>query len=149
MPLATADIMLPPLRTLFRAPALITVAAILAGVLFMDQEPARVEAYHLCPSTGSPFGPFDMQAYEASDYKNVYARTMELAGFNQLFPDVASFAMPQLEYGDRSAGSSWPGDKYIPPVLLKAIAWIESNWAQADASVPYGAVGPTLISADC
>jgi hypothetical protein len=36
-------------------------------------------------------------------------------------------------------------------VLLKAIAWIESGWAQAsyDPFVPYGEVGPTLTSHDC
>ncbi|NIN67101.1 MAG: hypothetical protein GTO63_20880, partial [Anaerolineae bacterium] len=33
--------------------------------------------------------------------------------------------------------------------LLKAIAWIESSWAQADWSVPYGGIGPVLISSSC
>ena len=33
--------------------------------------------------------------------------------------------------------------------MLKAIAWIESTWAQADQSVPYGGVGPVLVSHDC
>ena len=39
----------------------------------------------------------------------------------------------------------------IPPVLLKAIAWIESGWAQAsyDPPVQYGQVGPVLSSHDC
>ena len=38
---------------------------------------------------------------------------------------------------------------FIPPVLLKAIAFMESGWAHADYSVPYGGVGPTLVSHDC
>ncbi len=38
---------------------------------------------------------------------------------------------------------------YIPPSLLKAIGWIESSWAQAAYNVPYGSVGPALISHDC
>ena len=48
--------------------------------------PGRAEAHHLCGNTGSPFGPFDLQTYESADYRNAYARTMDLAGYNQLFP---------------------------------------------------------------
>ena len=108
-------------------------------------------ANHLCGATGSPFGPFAMQTYEAADYRNAYARAMELAGYNQLFPEYPSFAVPDLETGDRGAGSSHLVPGYIPPVLLKAIGWIESGWAQAsyDPLVNYGEVGPTLISHDC
>jgi hypothetical protein len=40
-------------------------------------------------------------------------------------------------------------EPYIPPTLLKAIAWIESGWAQAAYAVAYGSVGPALISNDC
>jgi len=40
-------------------------------------------------------------------------------------------------------------EPYIPPTLLKAIAWIESGWAQAAYAVAYGSVGPALISHDC
>ena len=76
---------------------------------------------------------------------------MELAGTNQLFPDNPAFALPPLETGDRSAGSGTTTRPYIPPVLLKAIAYIESGWAQAsyDPLVQYGETGPTLVSADC
>jgi hypothetical protein len=92
-----------------------------------------------------------METYEAADYRNAYARAAELAGHNQLFPEYPSFAVPALETGDRGAGSGPTTTPYIPPVLLKAIAWIESGWAQAsyDPFVPYGEVGPTLISHDC
>ncbi len=144
--------MLPPLRHLLRLPALLVVAAVLAAGLFFDSEPVRVEAHHLCPNTGSPYGPYNFGTYEAADYKNTYARTFELAGYNHLFNDVPGFAMPALEAGERGAGSGSPGPTYIPPVILKAIAWIESGWAQVSYGpppVPYGGVGPVLASHDC
>ncbi len=131
-------------------PALALIAAVIsAAFLFADQRPA--EAQHLCGATGSPFGPFNLETYEAQDYKNIYARTMELAGFNQLLPDIPSFALPRLTTGDRAAGGNVSADAYIPPVLLKAIAWMESGWAQAsyDPLVDYGEVGPVLVSHDC
>ena len=92
-----------------------------------------------------------IQAYEALDWKNVYASGLELAGFNRLLPEVANFNLPPLETGPRSAGSSTVVDPYIPPTLLKAIAWIESGWAQTSYHPPveYGEVGPVLISSSC
>jgi hypothetical protein len=104
-----------------------------------------------CPSTGSPAGPYAFDTWEAGDYKTRYARTIEFAATNQLFPENPSFALPNLEVGDRSAGSTTKTAPYIPPVILKAIAYIESGWAQAsyDPLVKYGETGPTLVSADC
>jgi hypothetical protein len=130
--------------------ALLPLSAVLflaAALALMDAPPAR--AHHLCGNTGSPHGPFSFQTYEHGDYRNNYARTFELAGFNQLLPDRAGFALPALEVGPRGAGSGQLQQPYIPPVLLKAIAWLESGWAQADYSVPYGQVGPVLSSHDC
>lgn len=76
---------------------------------------------------------------------------MELAGLNQLFPEQAAFALPAMETGDRSLGSSNTIPGFIPPVLLKSIAWIESGWAQGayEPFVNYGEVGPVLTSHDC
>src|SRR3990170_7583323 len=117
--------------------------ALVAIVALLTLGPERTEAHHLCGNTGSPFGPFDLQTYEAADYRTSYARSMDLAGFNQLFPDRPSFALPALE-----GVQPWP---YIPPVLLKSIAWIESGWSQGsyDPLVKYGEVGPVLSSHDC
>ena len=125
--------------------------AVAALASLLDSSPKPALAGHSCASTGSPAGPFQMQAYEAADYKTSYARTMELAGLNQLFPEQASFSLPAMERGDRSLGSSQTAPGFIPPVLLKAVAWIESGWAQAsyDPFVAYGEVGPTLVSHDC
>jgi hypothetical protein len=76
---------------------------------------------------------------------------MDLAGNNLLFPDNPSFALPPMETGDRSAGSGMTTAPFVPPVLLKAISYIESGWAQAsyDPLVQYGETGPVLVSADC
>jgi hypothetical protein len=117
----------------------------------MSDGPDVVQATHLCGNTGSTAGPFSFETYEAADYRYTYGGSLELAGFNQLFPEQPSFALPALETGDRAAGSSILTDPYIPPVLLKAIAWIESGWAQAsyDPLVQYGEVGPALVSHDC
>jgi hypothetical protein len=113
--------------------------------------PGRAEAHHLCGNTGSPFGPFNLQTYEHWDYRNAYSRTMDLAGYNFLFPDRATFGLPPLETGGREYGSGWTTAGYIPPVLLKSINWIESGWAQAsyDPPVQYGQIGPVLSSHDC
>lgn len=128
-----------PHRYLTALPAFALVA--IAALLTIG--PERTEAHHLCGNTGSPFGPFDLQTYEAGDYRTSYPRAMDLAGFNQLFPDRPSFALPALE-----GVQPWP---YIPPVLLKSIAWIESGWSQGsyDPLVKYGEVGPVLSSHDC
>ncbi len=104
-----------------------------------------------CASTGSTQGPFAFDTWEAGDYKTRYAAAYELAANNQLFPDDPSFALPPLETGPRSSGSTATTAPYIPPVILKAISYIESGWAQAsyDPLVKYGETGPVLVSADC
>ena len=130
-------------------PGAILLVLVFAAAVPLAADPLPAQASHLCGNTGSSQGPFDLETYEASDWRTKYARTMELAGFDRLFPDVSGFDLPRLETGPRSAGSSQLRDPYIPPTLLKAIAWIESSWAQADYSVPYGAVGPVLVSHAC
>ena len=143
--------MLEFLKPALRLPRVAGLAVAILAIVSLYAEPPPAQASHLCGNTGSPFGPFDLQTYEygTEEHKAVYARTLELAGFNQLFPDIPSFAMPALESGDRSAGSGQLASPYIPPVLLKAIAWIESGWNQAAGSVPYGTAGPALVSHDC
>ncbi|HLE82484.1 MAG TPA: hypothetical protein VJA25_14625, partial [Dehalococcoidia bacterium] len=133
-----------------KAWGLIVVAAAVLGSLQLASSPRPALAVHQCDSWP---GAFPIDAYEAQasgtlSWRNVYARTMDLAGFNQLLPDVQNFNLPLLETGPRSAGSSSPINPYIPPTLLKAIGWIESSWSQACPSVPYGGVGRTLVSHD-
>jgi hypothetical protein len=119
---------------------------VLGALLAVPTQSSQPAAASGCASTGSPAGPFDLLAYEAADWRNTYGRTLELAAFNRLFPESSSFALPRIETGPRSAGSSSTLDPYAPPVLLKAIAWIESGWTMADGSVDYGEIGPPLVS---
>jgi hypothetical protein len=125
----------------------VALAVVLAVTVLLASDPPSSQASYSC--AGSPNGPFDIQTYEAANWRTTYGRTFELAAFNRLFPDVSGFELPRLETGPRSAGSGQLGDSYIPPTLLKAIAWIESGWAQADWSVPYGGIGPPLTSSSC
>jgi hypothetical protein len=124
----------------------ICVVAVAAGSL---SSPRPASAGHGCAAAGSPAGPFNLTAYEASDWKNTYARALEYAGLNQLFPELSSFRLPPLETGSRSSGSTTTTAPHVPPAILKAIAWIESNWQMGASSVPYGGVGPPLLSHSC
>jgi hypothetical protein len=123
----------------------------LAGAALLSHSHHAALAASDCAATGSPQGPFSFDTWEAGDYKTRYGGTMELAAADQLFPDDPAFALPSLETGDRAAGSSTTTAPYLPPVILKAIAYIESGWAQAsyDPLVKYGETGPALVSADC
>lgn len=134
----------PRIRLLARAALPLAALALIAFAL---SSPRASEAHHLCTATGSLKGPFDIQTYEAYDYRTVYGETMDLAGSNELFPTIESFAVPELNSGPRDAQTE--ANPFIPPVLLKAIGSIESSWAQADYSVPYGGVGEVLTSHDC
>jgi len=127
------------------APALLLV--VFAVAVLGSGNPESARAHHLCPNTGSPLGPYSFETYE--EPRVTYGRTFDLAGRNMLLPELPGFALPALETGPRSNGSGQLQTGYIPPVLLKAVAWIEASWAQADYSVPYGAKGPGLVSHDC
>ena len=131
------------------APGASALVLVLVAVVLFAADPPSAQASHLCGNTGSPRGPFDLLTYEAADWKETYGRTMEFAGLNELVREASGFKLPKLESGPRSSGSGSLIDPYIPPTLLKAIAWIESSWIQADLSVPYGDVGPVLVSHDC
>lgn len=124
----------------------ILLAALAAGSL---SSPRPAAAEHGCASAGSPAGAYNLTAYEASDWKNTYRRTLDYAGLNQLFPELPNFALPALESGSRSSGSSTTTTPYVPPAILKAITWIESSWQMAASTVPYGTVGPPLVSHSC
>ena len=91
--------------------------------------------------------PFVPTAYEDLKDRELFLDTIDLAAFNMLFPGDPYFGLPDLEVGPRAARSTVPGK--IPPALLKSIGWIESSITQAAGNVPFGAIGPALISFDC
>lgn len=122
---------------------LVLLAAFGGGVL-LSVKPAEA-APSSCPySGGGP--PFEVEAFEADRSRSVYLQTQMLAASNQLFPGDAEFELPALKVGSDRRESS---DAGIPAQLLHAIAWIESDINQVQIDVPYGEVGPALISADC
>jgi hypothetical protein len=86
--------------------------------------------------------------YEATEDRRLYMQAMELAGFDMLFPKDRFFSQPSIAIGARESRVSSP-DVYVPPTLLKAISWIESSSSNGAPDLPFGAIGPALVSFDC
>jgi hypothetical protein len=99
------------------------------------------------PASADCVFPFTPTAYEDLKNRRLFLDTIELASFNLLFPGEPYFGLPDLEYGPRDRRMRETGA--IPPVLLKSIAWIESSITQAGFDIPFGAIGPALVSFDC
>jgi hypothetical protein len=91
--------------------------------------------------------PFTPTAYEDLKNRDLFLDTIELASFDMLFPGDSYFGLGQIESGPRNARKTEAAK--VPPVLLKSIAWIESSITQGDVPVPFGSIGPALISFDC
>jgi hypothetical protein len=91
--------------------------------------------------------PFTPTTYESLKDRKLFLDTIELAAFNLLFPGDPYFGLPDVELGPRDNRTTEPGR--VPPVLLKAIAYIESSITQGGASTPFGSIGPALIAFDC
>jgi hypothetical protein len=99
------------------------------------------------PASADCAFPFTPTAYEDLKDRNLFLTTIELASFNMLFPGDPYFSLPPVEVGPRERRHHEPGK--VPPVLLKSIAWIESSITQAAVDIPFGAIGPSLVSFDC
>jgi hypothetical protein len=91
--------------------------------------------------------PFTPVTYEDLKDRKLFLDTIDLASFNLLFPGNPDFGLPELGLGPRQARAKEPGK--VPPSVMKAIGWIESSITQAAGDVPFGAIGPALISFDC
>ena len=85
--------------------------------------------------------------YETTEDRRLYLVAMELAGHDLLFPKDRFFSQPSIEVGTRQNRTSQ--DTYVPPTLLKSISWLESLTAQGAPALPFGAIGPALVSFDC
>jgi hypothetical protein len=103
--------------------------------------PSRVSA------EGGCVFPFTPTTYEDLKDRKLFLDTIELAAFNLLFPGDEYFGLPELELGPRE--NRYSQVSQIPPVLLKAIAYVESSITQAGSGSPFGSIGPTLIAFDC
>ncbi|HXH23302.1 MAG TPA: hypothetical protein VNN10_14860 [Dehalococcoidia bacterium] len=109
--------------------------AVMAAVA--PARPARAECiFPTAPTT-----------YEDLKDRSLFLTTIELAAANMLFPGDPYFGIPNLEFGPRTSRSTQPGR--VPPTLMKAISWIESSITQAAVDVPFGSIGPALVSFDC
>ena len=105
----------------------------------------------------APFRGFDFDTYEFENYKVQYGQAIELAAAGKGLPAPYTLASGEtidvhyqgLESGPRGARLPENAALRIPPTIFKSIVWIESNWANANAKVPYGGVGPLLVSGDC
>jgi hypothetical protein len=64
-------------------------------------------------------------------------------------PDATETGTPTPSPAPFPPMESGAVEPYIAPTILKAIGWIESGWSQAAFSIPYGEIGPALISHDC
>jgi hypothetical protein len=131
--------------------AVITALAALIGVGFAVGRPAPDA--NACGA----FGPFDFDTYEAEDYVTDYGQAIHvaaegLAGLPSytVGGQTIDLAYQGLETGPRDGRVSTLNPAIrIPPTVLKSIAWIEANWSNASGLVPFGGVGPTIVSPDC
>jgi hypothetical protein len=127
------------MRRYLTLPLLLSTLLLLVTAAASTSDRARAE--------GGCVFPFTPTTYEDLKDRRLFLDTIELAAFNFLFPGDASFGIPDLELGPRDARYTEPGR--VPPVLLKAIAYVESSITQGAAGVPYGSIGPALIAFDC
>ncbi len=117
-------------------------APFLAVIVMMPAPARRVPVASACAFVDPP------TTYETTEDRKLYMQAMDLAGYDMLFPKDTFFSQPSIEIGTRSNRQS-SGDVYIPPTLLKAISWIESVTSQGSGALPFGAIGPALVSFDC
>mgnify|MGYP005839197539 CR=1 FL=1 len=121
--------------------------------LTLEREAAHADHY---PCHVPNYG-FGFDTYEHEDYVGVYNQMIDLATAGVAMPppyqlpsgEWIDFSYPGLETGPRAARTSRDPAATIPPSLYKAMVWIESGWAHAAGSVPYGGVGPVITAVDC
>lgn len=117
--------------------------ALAVGVVVMA---ASMGGFRTHPVSGCAYSTPPL-TWEGPEDRAPYLKAMELAAYNLIAPGDPFFSFKNLEKGTRGARSN--ASPEIPPVLLKAISWIESVTTQASAETPFEAVGPALQSFDC
>ena len=131
--------------------ASLVVAAALLAVFSGREGGAQTE-----PCSG--FEPFAFDAHEAYDNAGLYLTAIELAAAGEAVTNSTTpagephgLAYPGLLRGSRGQRIEQTPDPSlrIPPTLLKAIVWVESEFGHADNMIPWGGVGPVKRSFDC
>jgi len=108
---------------------------------------ASIKTAGWAEAEGACVFPFTPTTYEDLRDRRLFLDTIDLAAFNMLFPGDEYFGLPDIEWGPREARQTMPGQ--VPPVLLKAIAYVESSITQSGSSTPFGSIGSALIAFDC
>ncbi|MCX7616796.1 hypothetical protein [Tepidiforma sp.] len=119
----------------------------------LDRRPAHADHY---PCHVPNYG-FGFDTYEYEDYVGVYNEMIDLVSAGVAVPppyqlpsgEWIDLSYPGLETGPRGARQPRDRSATVPPSLYKAMVWIESGWAHAAGSVPYGGVGPVITAIDC
>lgn len=117
----------------------LVLALLSASTLLAPATPREAEA--------CAFDPWRPDAYEADQQRAKYNAAIDAASVNRLLPNDPFFALPAIERGTRANRTD--GAPFIPAVLLKSIAWVESTMTQAARAVAFDSVGPAQISFDC
>jgi hypothetical protein len=121
---------------------LLCLAIVLGIVTFaLPSQGRRIPVADACAFVNPP------STYETTEDRRMYMVAMELAGHDLLFPKDRFFSQPSIETGTRQNRTS--RDVLVPPTLLKSISWLESLSAQGAPALPFGAIGPALVSFDC
>ncbi len=120
----------------------LVIVILVAAIAMLAPVPRRTPAARACAFADVP------TTYETTEDRKLYLKAMDLAGYDMLFPKDNFFSQKSIEQGTRNNRTNAP-DVYVPPTLLKAISWIESVTSQGAASLPFGAIGPALVSFDC
>jgi hypothetical protein len=127
----------------FRTRLSLMAAAALPALSLLLPTPARdVRIANACAFAEPP------TTYETTEDRKLYLQAMDLAGYDALFPDDPFFSQRTIDVGTRQDRRK-EDDVYVPPTLLKAISWIESATTQGAPALPFGAIGPALVSFDC
>ncbi len=94
------------------------------------------------PTASSGCYPFSSMQPANSDVNDALSR----AGLGGLQVDTSLAPSAEHTSPDGSVPQQPP---YVPPTILRSIAWVESSWHQAGYSTQPGQSGPTLVSSGC
>ncbi len=134
-----------------RAALVAVVGAAALGAALMHAETTRADSLPCqAPNRG-----FDFDTKELPQAQ--YGTAFELAAAGKAAPapytlangEYVDVSFQGLESGPRSARQGASTAVGVPPSLFKAIGWIESGWSNGTKQVPYGGVGPLIVSGDC
>jgi hypothetical protein len=107
------------------------------------------QAYFVSVTAGTPNSAAAPTCYNFDSYQPQIAEVQDVltrAGTNALTSDP-SFRLADVHTSPTGGPQTIPG--YVPPTVLKAIGWIESNWHQATYAVARGGHGKTITSSQC